>query len=143
MWVRSLRKKQAAWPESYDFRELARLRDLKLMTAELVRSYTDFPTLEDYLHGYAVTGPRLAPLEAPANILISLDDPIIPAAALAGLARPAGLSITVTHRGGHCGFFERFTGPTWLERRIMALLGVSKAQPPLASAAEANLRQSS
>ena len=142
-WLRSLRKKQAAWPESYDFRELARLRDLKLITAELVRSYTDFPTLEDYLHGYAVTGPRLAPLEAPANILISLDDPIIPAAALAGLARPAGLSITVTRRGGHCGFFERFTGPTWLERRIMALLGVGEAQPPLASAAEANLRHSS
>jgi uncharacterized protein len=139
-WLRSLRKKQAAWPGTYDFRELARLRDLKLMTAELVRCYTDFPTLENYLHGYGIIGRRLASLEAPANILISLDDPIIPAAALAELARPAALSITVTRRGGHCGFFEQLTGPTWLERRIMALLGAGAAEPPLTAAGEANLR---
>jgi uncharacterized protein len=138
-WLRSLRKKQAAWPDTYDFREPARLRDLKLMTAELVRCYTDFPTLEDYLHGYGITGGRLASLEAPANILISLDDPIIPAAALAELAQPAALSITVTRRGGHCGFFEQLTGPTWLERRIMALLGAGAAEPPLTTAHETNL----
>ncbi len=30
------------------------------MTAELVRCYTEFPTLEDYLNGYAITGERLA-----------------------------------------------------------------------------------
>jgi hypothetical protein len=138
-WLRSLRKKQAAWPDTYDFRELARLRDLKLMTAELVRCYTDFPTLEDYLHGYGITGRRLATLEAPANVLISLDDPIIPAAGLAELARPAALSITVTRRGGHCGFFEQLSGPTWLERRIMALLGASAPEPLLTAAGEANL----
>src|SRR5215472_4074101 len=28
-WMRSLRKKQAAWPDTYDFAQLARLRDLK------------------------------------------------------------------------------------------------------------------
>jgi uncharacterized protein len=139
-WLRSLRKKQAAWPGVYDFRELVRRRDLKVMTAELVRCYTDFPTLEDYLHGYGITGPRLASLEAPSNILISLDDPIIPSAALAELARPAALSITVTRRGGHCGFFEQLAGPSWLERRIMALLGAGEAQPPLTSAGAANLR---
>src|SRR5246127_3143120 len=45
-WLRSLHKKQAAWPDTYDFAQIARLRDLKLMTAELVRCHTDFPTLE-------------------------------------------------------------------------------------------------
>ena len=122
-WLRSLRRKQAAWPDSYDFSELARLRDLRRMTAELVRGYTEFPTLEDYLNGYAITGARLARLEVPALILTSLDDPIIPAGALARLARPAALSISVTRYGGHCGFFQRLTGPTWLERRILAELG--------------------
>src|SRR2546423_1062434 len=122
-WLRSLRRKQAAWPDSYDFSELARLRDLRGMTAELVRSYTEFPTLDDYLNGYALTGARLARLEVPALILTSLDDPIIPADGLARLARPAALSITVTRHGGHCGFFQQLTGPTWLERRILAALG--------------------
>jgi predicted alpha/beta-fold hydrolase len=140
-WVRSLRKKQAAWPDTYDFRELVRLRDLKRMTAELVRCYTDFPTLEDYLHGYGITGGRLATLEAPANILISLDDPIIPSAGLPELARPASLSITMTRRGGHCGFFEQLSGPSWLERRIMALLGAGETDPSLSAAGEANLNR--
>ena len=122
-WLRSLRRKQAAWPDSYDFSEISRLRDLKLMTAELVRCHTDFPTLEDYLNGYAITGARLAHLEVPANIFCSLDDPIIPADGLAQLAHPAALSLTITRYGGHCGFFESLAGPTWLERRILTLLG--------------------
>jgi hypothetical protein len=122
-WLRSLRKKQAAWPHTYDFAQLARLRDLKLMTAELVRCYTDFPTLDHYLNGYAITGERLAHLEVPCSILTSLDDPIIPASGLTQLARPPSLSLTLTRYGGHCGFFDRLRGPTWLERRIVALLG--------------------
>jgi uncharacterized protein len=134
-WVRSLRKKQAAWPGRYDFTELARLRNLKLMTAELVRSYTDFPTLEDYLQGYAITGTRLAQLEVPASIVTSLDDPIIPAAGLERLARPPALSLTVTPHGGHCGFFENLRSPNWLERRLLVLLGADDAAGSTAAAA--------
>jgi uncharacterized protein len=142
-WLRSLRKKQAAWPGVYDFSELERMRDLKLMTAELVRCYSEFATLEDYLNGYAITGERLERLEVPASILTSLDDPLIPAAGLARLARPPGLSITVTRYGGHCGFFEHLSGPTWLEQRIMTLLGASGAQPPLSPEGEEGLRETS
>jgi uncharacterized protein len=140
-WLRSLRKKQAAWPGSYDFSALERMRDLKLMTAELVHDYSEFATLEDYLNGYAITGERLAPLEVPASILTSLDDPLIPAAGLTQRARPAGLSLTVTRYGGHCGFFENLRGPTWLEQRIMALLGAGGTQPPLTPEGEEGLRE--
>ena len=134
-WLRSLRKKQAAWPDAYDFSDLARARDLRHMTAELVRSHTEFPTLEDYLSGYAITGARLARLEVPAIILTSLDDPIIPIGGLARLARPAALSITVARYGGHCGFFQQLTGPTWLERRILAELGRGSRVTPTYSQA--------
>ena len=134
-WVRSLRKKQAAWPGRYDFTKLARLRNLRLMTAELVRSYTDFPTLEDYLQGYAITGTRLAQLEVPASIVTSLDDPIIPAAGLEQLARPPALSMTVTAHGGHCGFFEHLRSPHWLERRLLALLAADDTAGASAAAA--------
>jgi predicted alpha/beta-fold hydrolase len=122
-WLRSLRKKQAAWPDLYDFTAIGRMRDLKSMTAELVRQHTEFPTLADYLNGYAITGSRLSHLEVPSSIITALDDPIIPAGALAHLARPAALSVTVTRHGGHCGFFARLPGPTWLERRMVNQLG--------------------
>ena len=78
--MRSLRKKQAVWPDAYDFRAIRRMRDLKTMTAELVRQHTEFGSLEDYLNGYAITGSRLAHLEVPSSIITSLDDPIIPRA---------------------------------------------------------------
>jgi hypothetical protein len=122
-WRRSLRRKQAAWPGTYDFGALERLHGLRSMTAEMVRCYTDFPTLEHYLNGYAITGERLAKLEVPSHILTSLDDPIIPADGLERLARPAALSVSLTRYGGHCGFFERLAAPHWLERRILAELG--------------------
>jgi uncharacterized protein len=121
-WVRSLRKKQAAWPEVYDFRDIAHLHDLRSMTAALVRRYSEFATLQDYLHGYSLTGERLATLAVPARILMSLDDPIIPAGGLTRLARTAALSVTVTRHGGHCGFLERLSGPTWVERQVLAQL---------------------
>jgi hypothetical protein len=44
-WMRSLLKKQAVWPKDYDFRELGKMSDLRRMTADLVRRFTDFPTL--------------------------------------------------------------------------------------------------
>lgn len=121
-WWRSLLKKQAAWPSHYDFAELRRVRDLRRLTAELIRRFTDFGSLEEYLDGYSITGLRLAGLEAPTTLFASLDDPIIPAGALDRLSRPPCLRLVVTRFGGHCGFLDRLTGPTWVERRMLAEL---------------------
>ena len=127
-WLRSLRKKQAAWPDVYDFtRARAASRSAAHDGGVGEASHTDFPTLEDYLNGYAITGARLAQLEVPSTIFTSRDDPIIPAAGLAALARPPSLTLNVTPYGGHCGFFAALSGPTWLEQRILALLGAGTA----------------
>lgn len=120
-WRRSLRKKQAAWPDSYDFADVS--GGLREMTAQLVRRHSEFATLEDYLSGYSITGERLASLAVPAHILTSLDDPMIPVGGLARLARPAALRVTVTRYGGHCGFIESLAGLTWAERFVLAQLG--------------------
>ena len=68
-WLRSLRRKQAAWPDSYDFSELARLRDLRRMTRELVLSHTEFPTLEDYLKAVDPSNVTWVPSVANRSIL--------------------------------------------------------------------------
>ena len=122
-WWRSLRKKQAAWPDSYDFAGVS--GGLREMTAELVRRHSEYTTLEEYLDGYAITGERLAGLAVPADILTSLDDPMIPAGALARLARPQALEVTVTRYGGHCGFIDSLAGLTWAERFVLARLGTA------------------
>jgi predicted alpha/beta-fold hydrolase len=121
-WWRSLRKKAGIWPARYDLRDLRALGDLRRLTAALIDRYTDFPSLEAYLDGYALVGSRLAGLTVPALIITAIDDPIIPVTDLARLARAPCLRILVTRHGGHCGFLDRLTGPTWVERCIRSEL---------------------
>jgi uncharacterized protein len=130
-WMRSLLKKQAAWPADYDFKLFGRFSDLRRMTAELIRHFTEFPSLDDYLNGYSITGGRLSRLEVPASVITSLDDPIIPAHSLDRLARPPALRLIVTRYGGHCGFLDQLVGPTWMERKILIELGLDPDAPPL------------
>jgi predicted alpha/beta-fold hydrolase len=119
-WRRSLRQKQVAWPRTYDLSEVLRLDNLTEMTDHLVRVYGGYPSLPQYLRGYAVTGDALAPLAVRTNIISAADDPIIPAADLQRLARPGTLEITLTRFGGHCGFHSGGRGPTWIERQVLA-----------------------
>jgi hypothetical protein len=117
-WRTSLRLKQEAWPGAYDFGEIIADKSLRSMTERMVLKYTDFPDLASYLAGYAITGGLLESLEAPARLITAEDDPMIDARDLARLARPASLGITVTPRGGHCGYMEALRGPSWVDRRI-------------------------
>jgi predicted alpha/beta-fold hydrolase len=119
-WSRSLRYKRRAWPDLPDFEPILRTKDLRAMTAGLVRDYTDFENLKAYLDGYAITGPRLATLRCPATVLAAEDDPMIPAADLARLAPSPLLTIVRTRHGGHCGFAERLNGPSFADRLVVA-----------------------
>jgi predicted alpha/beta-fold hydrolase len=121
-WSRSLARKQAAWPAEYYFSSLLRQGGLRHMTAELVRAHTQFPTLEEYLNGYAITGERLRGLHVPTTIIVALDDPIIPPDDLRGLAAPESLRILLSPHGGHCGFLEQLDAPSWADRHVAALL---------------------
>lgn len=127
-WTRSLRIKQRAWPE-YDFASLLRLKSVRELTRELIRRFTPFESLEQYLGGYAITRGRLAGLATPSVIITSLDDPIIPAEDLQHLSAREPLQVVLTRYGGHCGFLERLRAATWAERRAAAELDVPPAKP--------------
>jgi len=118
-WTASLLLKEAAWPGHYDFSVLRRMVGLRNMTSEMVRRFTGFGSLDDYLNGYSITGSRLSRLAVPATVITALDDPIIPVSGLAKIARPTLLKLIVTRFGGHIGFLEHVSAPTWAERRIV------------------------
>lgn len=115
-WSRSLRLKQLAWPRIHVYDDLLRTRDLRRMTAGLVERSTDFPHLDDYLNGYAITGPVLDSLHAAATILTAADDPIIPVGDLELLSEHAPLKVVVTAHGGHCGFIAKLGQPSYADR---------------------------
>ncbi len=78
------------------------------MTDFFVCHYTEYPDLETYLRGYAVTGDRLAGLTVPSEILLADDDPVIPVADVARLAHSPALRIRRSRYGGHCGFIANY-----------------------------------
>ena len=121
-WTRSLAKKQMAWPDHYDFEDLLRVRNLREMTRLLVASHTEYPSVDEYRTGYAITGARLTTLAAPANVFVALDDPIIEAQDLPRLARVPGLTITTTAHGGHCGFIENLGDSSWMDKKVLQLV---------------------
>jgi predicted alpha/beta-fold hydrolase len=121
-WRRSLLKKQLAWPGEYDFEEMLRTPTLTFMTDYLVRKYSEFPDLRTYLHGYAITRGALDSLEVSARIIIAEDDPMIPSHDLARLPRLPNLTVHKTKHGGHCGFFERLGGISWIAGQVLAEL---------------------
>jgi predicted alpha/beta-fold hydrolase len=121
-WSESLRAKQRAWPQVYQFGDLRRFASLRQMTAELVERHTGFNSLEEYLDGYSITGQRLAGLSVPATIIAAADDPIVPVADLQRVAPSSSLRAVVTSRGGHCGFLSALWGETWAENAVVGHL---------------------
>jgi len=121
-WHRSLRQKQAAWPQLYDLSDIQAMDNLTDMTDYLARKYGGYPSLEAYLHGYAITGDALATIRQPARVITAADDPIIPVEDFERIARPPALTVSRTARGGHCGYYDAGRGGTWIEREIYATL---------------------
>jgi predicted alpha/beta-fold hydrolase len=126
-WLRSLRRKQRAWPGHFEFDEFIASRNLRQMTRELVLRHAGYDDVEDYFRGYAITESRLADLVVPSTLITALDDPIIPSSDLSRLARPSALRVIVTETGGHCGFFDSLRGPGWADRLILRELQQSAA----------------
>ena len=118
-WRRSLRLKQSAWPEHYEFGELIHDPSLTAMTERMVLKYTDYPDLAHYLRGYSITDGVLESLDAPAHLITSKDDPMILVRDLERVARPGSLEVTVTQHGGHCGYMDAIGGPSWIDRMIV------------------------
>lgn len=121
-WRRSLHLKQRSFPDLYDLKDILGLRTLTDMTDQMVRRYSEYPDLNTYLDGYALTGETLANLTVPSHVLLAEDDPIIPVQDAAGLARPDCLDLTISRFGGHCGFLPRFDGESWATEWLVGVL---------------------
>jgi len=121
-WKRSLRIKQRCFPDRYDFRSILAHDSIRTMTRILVERYSEFPDLDAYLNGYTLVGDVLAKLQVPSHVLVSLDDPIIPARDLRELAHSPFLQVTAMPHGGHCGFMDDFRRESWADRFVARLM---------------------
>jgi hypothetical protein len=124
-WSRSLRIKQAAFPELYGEENWYDIKGLRERTHYLATRHAGFESADEYFRGYSIADDRLAPLAVPATLLTSADDPVVPVADFEHLPENPGIELVITKYGGHCGFLknwklesmaedliaERFLGP--------------------------------
>ena len=103
-WTRSLRRKQALFPNLLALDDRTLGLDLRPLTGWLVERHTDFGHIDRYFDGYAIAGDRLAALTVPADILTSTDDPVIPVSGFDALRLSPTTRLEVAAHGGHCGF---------------------------------------
>ncbi len=121
-WRGSLRRKQAAFPDTVLFTPTELRGNLRELTRSLVLRHTDFGSLENYLDGYSIAGSRLAGLRVPATILTAADDPVIPVADFRMLELPPGVELEIAAHGGHCGFLHDASLRPWTEDYLLARL---------------------
>jgi len=131
-WTRSLRAKQALFPDTELFSREELDDDLRGLTQSLVLRHTSFGSLESYLNGYSIEGDRLATLRVPATILTSADDPVIPIEDFRKLKLPPNVELDIAAHGGHCAFIRDFSLRSFTEdyiaERMLARATVSGAK---------------
>jgi len=118
-WTGSLLKKQAAFPDLYDFSDVLTLETIAEMTEVMIRRYSEYETASEYFRDYAILGDALAELTVPVTIVTSKDDPIIPVADFYDLKLHPSTELVIHPYGGHNGFLETLSGRVWYQKLIM------------------------
>lgn len=129
-WTRSLRRKQALFPDEYHLDEVLEHGTIRSITRHLVQNHGDFASTDEYLAGYEITAETLAALKCPTTILAAADDPINPVADFRKLERGEPVKLVITPHGGHCGYIEDFAGQSWAEHLMVRRL--TRAAEPVA-----------
>jgi predicted alpha/beta-fold hydrolase len=107
-WSRSLRIKQAAFPELYGEENWYDIKGLRERTHYLATRHAGFESADEYFKGYSIADDRLAPLAVPATMLTSADDPVVPVTDFQHLPDNPGLELVISKYGGHCGFLKNW-----------------------------------
>jgi predicted alpha/beta-fold hydrolase len=120
-WRRSLRKKQALFPELYDFAEVMGLKTIQAVTDTLLEKYSDYPTAQDYFDAYSVLGAAITDIHTPTTIVTAKDDPIIPIDDFYELNLNPHIQLIIHSHGGHNGFITGCKLHSWYENAIIRL----------------------
>ena len=117
-WTKSLRKKQALYPHLYDFDEIIKAKRVLGMTEKVIPLYSRYPTMEAYFKAYRVDPHDLKTCPVPISIITAADDGIIPSGDIMKLELNDNARRIIHDYGGHNGFFQSLTGPTWYDDYI-------------------------
>ncbi len=122
LWLASLRRKAALFPDLYDAEPLAALPDVWSMTEHLVRETGLFPDAQTYFDGYTLHGDAFQDLAVPTRIITSKDDAVVPVADFYEIEPHPLLTLQIHETGGHCGFVDLFPLRQLMSEMILGAL---------------------
>lgn len=117
-WTRSLRKKEKLYPHLYDFKDILAQRTVLGMTQKLLPAYSEFSDMKSYFDSYRLDKRDLEHCPISISLISAADDGMIPAESLMGLKLNHRAKCIIHAHGGHNGFFQSLTGPTWYDDYI-------------------------
>jgi predicted alpha/beta-fold hydrolase len=120
-WHRSLKKKQALFPDLYDFSEIFKINSIRKITDVLIEKYSNLTSSDDYFKGYTLSGEDLKHTAIPVTLIIAADDPIIPIEDFYKLQLNGDINLTIQNYGGHNGFITGISLERWYEGELVAL----------------------
>jgi len=123
-WQRSLKKKQASFPDLYDFSMVLALDTVAEMTDVMIDRYSDYENARAYFRDYAVLDDALVDVPVPTTIVTAKDDPIIPVDDFYHLKLNFLTDLIIHRYGGHNGFIESISGRAWYERKMIEVFNV-------------------
>ena len=130
-WSKSLKQKQALFPDDYDYDEWFKLGGLRQRTDYFATRYYDFDSLDDYFEGYSIAGDRLASITIPTTILTSVDDPVVPVSDFNSLPDNENIELLVADYGGHCAFLKNWKMESWADDLVVQrMLHNAETSPP-------------
>lgn len=121
-WKRSLAKKQAIFPEQYDFNDVLKLKTCMEITDAIIPRYAQFHDSREYFSNYTLLGDALKDISNSVTIIASEDDPVIPVDDLYSLCENNNIRLLIQRYGGHCGFLDPFPFGCWYERKIYDII---------------------
>ena len=113
-----MRRKQDLYPHLYDFTDILSERTVLGMTQKLLPAYSDYPDMKSYFDAYRVDPHDLANCPVPVSMITAADDGMIPVNDIMGLQINHNARRIIHAHGGHNGFFQSLTGPTWYDDYI-------------------------
>ncbi|RME63345.1 MAG: alpha/beta fold hydrolase [Caldilineae bacterium] len=122
-WLQSLRKKQALFPELFDFRGIERLMTIREMSDWLVKKYGPFRDVDEYLASYAVPMEPFKRLTTRVTVLTAANDPIIDVNDFRHFPQHPLLNVHILATGGHVGYVDVFPLRHLLPELTLAIFG--------------------
>ncbi|MFH1081536.1 MAG: alpha/beta fold hydrolase [Pseudomonadota bacterium] len=117
-WKRSLRKKQALFPDRYNFNGILHLQTCLGLTIAIMPWYPEYSDYRLYFNEYALLNDAFKNLSMPVTIVTAEDDPFIPVGDFRRLEKNPNLQLLIQRYGGHCGFLDFFPYDCWYDRLI-------------------------